>query len=118
MRPVEILLCVACVLLVSIGQVLLRAASLAAKASSQTGIQSWLSARSLVAIAVYGCAMLLWLWLLTRVPLTQAFAFFGISFFLVPLLANRFLGDPVNVYTWLGAGVIALGIMISSWKAS
>lgn len=71
-----------------------------------------------MAIVVYGAAMLLWLWILSRVPLTQAFAWFGMSFFLVPLLANRFLGDPVSPFTWIGAGVILVGILLSGYRPS
>ena len=53
-----------------------------------------------------------------RVPLRQAFAFFGLSFFIVPALANRFLGDPVTIYTWIGATVIVAGIVLTAWKPS
>jgi undecaprenyl phosphate-alpha-L-ara4N flippase subunit ArnE len=60
--------------------------------------------------------MLLWLWILGRVPLTQAFAFFGLSFFFVPILAHRFLGDAITIQTWIGAAIIMIGIIVSNWR--
>lgn len=118
MRGVDVALCLICVVLVSVGQVMLRAASLLAQAASVTGLRAWMNGTSLAAIAVYGCAMLLWLWVLGRVPLTQAFAFFGLSFFIVPALAHRFLGDAVTLNTWLGAAIIALGIVVTNWRSA
>jgi undecaprenyl phosphate-alpha-L-ara4N flippase subunit ArnE len=62
--------------------------------------------------------MLLWLWVLGRVPLSQAFAFFGLSFFLVPALAHRFLGDAVSWTTWVGATIILAGIVVTNWRTA
>jgi undecaprenyl phosphate-alpha-L-ara4N flippase subunit ArnE len=87
-----------------------------ANGAAQPGFRAWVNGTSLVAIAIYSLAMLLWLWVLGRVPLTQAFAFFGLSFFIVPALAHRFLGDAVSINTWVGAAVIALGIVITNWR--
>lgn len=118
MRVVDIALCVVCVCLVSVGQVMLRAASLLAYQEPQIGLRAWLNGTTLSAIFIYGCAMLMWLWLLGRVPLSQAFAFFGLSFFLVPIIAHRFLGDAVSVNTWVGAAIIMLGIMVTNLRSS
>lgn len=118
MKPLDLAACAICVVVVSTGQVLLRAASLAAAAQPGLGWRAWLNGTTLLALAVYGTAMLLWLWVLGRVPLTHAFAWFGMSFFIVPILAHRFLGDPVSPYTWIGAGVIVAGILISGYRPS
>jgi undecaprenyl phosphate-alpha-L-ara4N flippase subunit ArnE len=95
---------------------MLRAASILVHSVPQPGWRDWLNGTAIVAVLIYGSAMLLWLWLLGRVPLTQAFAFFGLSFFIVPFLANRFLGDAVSVYTWLGAAVISVGVVVTNWR--
>jgi undecaprenyl phosphate-alpha-L-ara4N flippase subunit ArnE len=114
MRLAEALLCLLCVSLVSIGQVLMRRAALIAR-QSDLGIGAWVNGTTLFAVAIYATAMLLWLWVLGRVPLTQAFAFFGLSFIVVPLLAHRLLDDPVSVQTWVGGAVIIGGIAITNW---
>jgi undecaprenyl phosphate-alpha-L-ara4N flippase subunit ArnE len=111
MRLPDVLLCLVCVALVSLGQVLLRGVSIAA---ADGGIARLLSLQSGVAVAVYGLAMLMWLFVLSRVPLTQAFAFFGLCFFLVPLLAHQFHGDPIGPRTWLGAAIIAVGVIVTT----
>ena len=115
MKSVDVALCLLCVCLGSIGQVLLRTASLAAVRSAQPGLASYLSGTAALAVVVYASGMLLWAWVLTRVPLTQAFAFFGLSFVVVPLLSHRWLGDPLTPYTWAGAVVIMLGIVVTNW---
>lgn len=114
MKPIDIAFCLICVTLVSVGQVLLRSASKIGFGSPQLGIASWINLTSFVAVLIYGCAMIMWLWILSRVPITQAFAFFGLSFFLVPLLAHRFLGDPISINTWIGAIIILIGVLITS----
>lgn len=115
MRVVDIALCLVCVALGSTGQVLLRMASMAAARSDHPGLGGYLTGTSALAVVVYAGAMLLWAWVLSRVPLTQAFAFFGLSFVVVPLLSHRLLGDPLTPYTWAGAVVIMAGIALTNW---
>ncbi|MBK1690212.1 EamA family transporter [Rubrivivax gelatinosus] len=116
MKPIEAVLVVFVVLLASVGQVLMRAASIAAASSGAAGLRAWMSFTSVLAVVVYCSAMALWLWVLSRVPITQAFAFFGLSFVFVPLLASRFLGDPMSTQTWIGAAIIVLGIVVTNWR--
>lgn len=115
MRVVDVGLCLVCVALGSTGQVLLRAASVAGEKSAQPGLGAYLTGTTALAVVVYACGMLLWAWVLARVPLTQAFAFFGLSFVVVPMLAHRLLGDPLTPYTWAGAVVIMAGIALTNW---
>lgn len=118
MKAADVGLCLVCVALGSCGQVLLRATSVAALQSTTAGWRAWLTVTSLTAIAVYAVGLLLWTWILSRVPLTQAFAFFGLSFVTVPLLAHLLLGDPIGGNTWLGGGIIFCGIVIAAWPSS
>jgi undecaprenyl phosphate-alpha-L-ara4N flippase subunit ArnE len=117
MRLVDVGLCLVCVALGSTGQVLLRAASIEAAASGSGGPRGWLSLTTLMALSIYFAGLVLWTWVLSRVPLTQAFAFFGLSFVVVPMLSNRLLGDPLTPYTWAGAVVIIAGIALTNWPA-
>lgn len=113
MTALNLILCVICVAVASLGQVLLRL--VAAKISGAPHlIEAVLSLSTLLAISVYAGAMLLWLFILSRVPLTIAFPFFGLSFLLVPLFANRIAGDPVSASTWVGGTIILAGIAVSS----
>lgn len=117
MRLVDIALCLVCVALGSTGQVLLRAASLQAAKSTVGGLGVWLTGTTAFALAAYVLGMLLWLWVLSRVPITQAFAFFGLGFVAVPLLAHRWLGDPLTPQMLAGGVVIMAGIVLTNWPA-
>lgn len=114
MKPIDIALCLICVTLVSVGQVLLRSASQIGFGSPHMGVSSWINFTSFAAVFIYGSAMIMWLWILSRVAITQAFAFFGLPFFLVPLLAHHFFGDPISINTWIGAFIILIGVLVMS----
>ena len=117
MRALDISLCLLCVALGSTGQVLLRAASLQALRANASGPAAWLNGTTAIALTLYVAGMVLWLWVLSRVPITQAFAFFGLGFVAVPLLAHRWLGDPLTPQVLAGGVVIMAGIVITNWPA-
>lgn len=75
---------------------------------------AWLSPIAASAIAVYAASLVLWMYTLTRVAISEAFLFFSLSFFLVPLLSNIFYGDPLQRGTWIGATLILVGVTSSS----
>ncbi|MCD9047976.1 EamA family transporter [Luteimonas sp. MHLX1A] len=95
------------------GQVLFK---LASGAISFTRPETFLSWTLLVALAIYGLATVLWLAVLARVPLSQAFPFYGLSFLLVPMFARLFLGEAIPSRVWIGGAVIGIGILIASWE--
>lgn len=114
MRANEILLCLVVVCFVSLGQVLLRHAAVSfGQEVSPHALNAKFFFRIVLAFSVYGVAMLLWVYILSRIPLTIAFSFFGLSFFLVPIFAYCFLGDALTWKTWCGALVICIGIGIT-----
>ena len=117
MKPLDIGLCLLCVALGSAGQVMLRAAALQAAHSNAEGLARWASLTTVLALVLYVTGMLLWLWVLTRVPITQAFAFFGLSFIAVLLMANRWLGDPLTLQMLAGSVVIMGGIALTQWPS-
>ena len=70
------------------------------------------------AITLYGTATFLWVWILTRVPLTQAYPWAALGAVFVPLAAVVILGEAVTPIYWLGAGLIATGIVLTQIGAS
>lgn len=68
-----------------------------------------------VALAFYGGATVLWVWLLTRVPLSRAYPFSALGLVLVPLAANLLFGERLRPVFWLGAALIVAGILIIQW---
>jgi len=96
------------------GQVLFKQASAHLSFARPT---SFLSGTLILALFVYGAATLLWLAVLARVPLSAAFPFYGLSFLLVPAFAWWLLKEPIRPQVWLGAVVIMIGVVISSWRS-
>lgn len=110
--PANLTLIVGTILLLSLGQVLFKAASMQIVPGQP---MSWVSLPLLGALAIYGIATLMWLLVLSRVPLSFAFPFYGLAFLLVPVLAALLLGEALRWPVLLGGAVILCGIAITSW---
>ena len=55
-----------------------------------------------------------WLLALQRLELGYAFPFMALSFVLIPVSANLFLGEPLPMIQLLGLGLVIAGISISA----
>ena len=64
------------------------------------------------ALAAYGAATLLWLWLLSRYTLALAYPFTAVAFLLVPLLEAAFYGVRTNLVYWAGLVLIVAGAIV------
>jgi drug/metabolite transporter (DMT)-like permease len=110
-----IVIVLACVAMIAVGQVLFKAAA------GQWRLQGWtwqtllalLSPSLLVALAIYALATVLWVYALRTLPLSVAYPLFALTFVLVPLLAHYAHGEPLVARTFVGAGVIIVGVLIS-----
>ena len=67
------------------------------------------------ALTLYGFATLLWIWLLSRVPLSQAYPFVAGGVIIVPLLSVLLLGERVTFVFWLGAACVAIGVLLTQY---
>jgi undecaprenyl phosphate-alpha-L-ara4N flippase subunit ArnE len=61
------------------------------------------------AMAAYAGATVLWLWLLSRYSLAQAYPFTALAFLLVPLVETLFFGVRANRLYWAGLALIVVG---------
>ena len=80
--------------------------------------RTFLSFPLVAALGIYGVATLMWLVVLTRLPLSVAFPFYGLTFLLVPILAWLFLGEPLRIQTLVGGVVIIIGVAICAKGAA
>lgn len=103
-------LLLATLLLLALGQVMFKYAAQDIQFSQP---RSFLSIPLGLALVVYAVATLAWLAVLTRLPLSVAFPFYGLTFLLVPLLAHWLLKEPVGIATYVGGVVIMVGIAIT-----
>jgi undecaprenyl phosphate-alpha-L-ara4N flippase subunit ArnE len=60
----------------------------------------------------YVIVTILWLLVLRTIPLSQAFPALGLTFALVPLASNRFLGEKVVLSQWFGIAIIITGVIL------
>ncbi|MDE2006223.1 MAG: EamA family transporter [Rhodospirillales bacterium] len=93
------------------GQVLFKTVGLALR---REGVVAILRAPSLyAALVLYGAATLLWIWILSRVPLTRAYPWVSLGAILVPLAGWWWFGEGVTPRFWLGVGLIVAGMALT-----
>src|ERR1043165_1318637 len=64
------------------------------------------------ALALYGMATALWIWILSRVPLSHAYPWVAVGAAIVPMLGWCFFGERTGPVFWVGVGFIVLGILL------
>lgn len=70
----------------------------------------------LTGIVMYGAATVLWLAVLSRLPLSVAYPLQSAAYVLGLLVAAWLFRETVPPHRWLGVAVIAAGIALVSWK--
>jgi len=113
MTFLQLVLVLSTVLLLSIGQILFKLASKDLILTSSEIMQSLMNLKLIFALAIYAIATLLWVVSLKELPLRVAYSFVAMTFFIVPTLAHFVLGETLGWNTYIGAGIIALGVIVS-----
>lgn len=65
-------------------------------------------------IGFMGLNILVFAWILRKVPLTIAMPFAALTYILVPFGATRFFAERILPRFWLGAALICLGIVLTT----
>lgn len=76
------------------------------------GLLSW---TSVLGLAFFGCAGLVYAWLLKSLPLNIAQSFAAAQFIAVILAASLVLSESISLAQWIGIFLIAAGIAIVGW---
>ena len=111
-----IILTLACVLLLAVGQLLFKSAA------GQWRVDGWtwatargfLSATMIVALVIYAIATVLWVYVLRDAPLVLAYPLFSLAFVVTPLLAHFILGEPLETRMVFGSIVIVVGVIVAT----
>lgn len=104
----------------SIGQLLFKISADRAKLQAE---QPFLTAvigdgYFIASVLIYGALTLLWVWVLTRVPLSRAYPFLMLAFVLTPLLAGRIFGEQLDAWYFVALGLILSGVGVLVWKTT
>lgn len=111
MSSLYFFLLLVCVVAVSVAQILFKQLGVLLKNTSGTfDLNIWLVSFS--SVALYGGATLLWIYLLTNVPLNKAYPFMALCYVLVPLMAFLFFGEQLSMAYFLGCALILAGIVV------
>jgi drug/metabolite transporter (DMT)-like permease len=71
-----------------------------------------------VAVALYAGATLLWVRILTTVPLSRAYPFAALAFVLVPAAGYLFFHEPITIRYALGTALIVIGVVVAAGTGS
>lgn len=100
-------------LMIAIGQVLFKMTSQRLADNEANPFYSIaLNPLFLLALAIYGSATLLWIYVLKTVPLSYAYSFMALTFVMVPLFAALWLNEALTLKYAIGAVLIVAGLVI------
>lgn len=104
------------VLALATGQILFKLASTTVEFSLAGLWSAMVNVKLIIALVVYAGATVLWLFALKTTPLSIAYPFTAMAFFIVPVLAHFFLDETLSWNTFLGAILIAIGVCVSVYR--
>lgn len=106
-----------CSVLLAVGQLLFKQVGLTIRGQLPARVLNLLVSNTTfyLALALYGVATLFWIWLLSRVPLTQAYPWAALAIAIVPLLSIMVFGETVRPLYWLGIILIAAGVIVTQY---
>ena len=81
-------------------------------AAGDTIVRTLKEPRLWLGLTLFGVSALFWLVVLSRVDLSVAYPFVGLSYIIVVLFSRLFLNEQVTALRWLGVVVVAVGIAI------
>lgn len=106
------LILLGCVVSIAAGQLLFKMAATAPRPDGEAW-RLFLSPTLILGLVFYGTATVAWVWQLRTVPLSRAFPFMALGFVLTPLAASFLFNEATSPRYWLGAALIAFGIVLS-----
>ena len=113
MNAVLLAACAATAVSLSAGQLMFKLAADDMKARAAT---SWLSAALsgwlIAALLLYAVSTILWVWVLSQMPLSRAYPFVLAGAALVPLMAHLFLREPLSPAYIVGFALVAAGLAV------
>lgn len=117
MTAQQVLLLVATVSLMSVGQILFKLAAndltgfdLSTLSSFKKLFSPWL----MVALVCYALSTAMWVGVLRITPLNRAYPFVAFAFVAVPFLSFLLIGERIRWSTIVGAVVILIGVIVSN----
>lgn len=113
----EFLLCILNTLLLVCGQILFKLGSSEKKISTLSDLISLVfSPIILLALVLYACTTLLWLYILSRVKLSYAYPIQALAFPIVLVMSAMIFHEQIPLNRWIGVIIIFAGVYIAIFK--
>ena len=107
-----ILLCVLNVLLVAAGQMFFRAGAGDKNFNSPGSIiRVFFTPMILTGFLMYAMSTILWLYILSKIPISRAYPIQALIFPLVLVLSRFLFNEQVTPVRWIGVGIIFIGVI-------
>lgn len=112
-----LLLILASVGLSAVAQMFLKLGVGAVRIAADSGVAATLTAYAfspfvVLGLALYGLGAVMWLFVLSRLPLTAAYPFVGLGFILTMIIGATALGESVSTMRIAGTLLIAAGCVL------
>lgn len=109
------LLCLLNTALMAVGQLLFKYGSNGKKIEGLMDIiRLFFSPVVFCALCLYAATTGLWLYILSRTPISYAYPIQALAFPLVLVASIIFFGEQVSITKWIGVFVIVLGVVIAT----
>jgi drug/metabolite transporter (DMT)-like permease len=69
-------------------------------------------------VSLYGALTVVWIWILTRVPLSQAYPFLVLAFVLTPAFGVLIFGETVRIWYLVSLALILIGLSLLVMKGA
>ena len=107
------LIILACIIVMTIGQVLFK--QVAINYNKTENLLEWGVLGILVVAGVlYLSSTGIWIWALRTVEISKAYPFFALGFVFVPLFGAWFFGETLNIKYGIGVMFIMAGVVMTS----
>lgn len=101
------------VALLVIGQLLFKAGTEGKTFSSITDVIKIMSSPPvLIGLVLYAFTTILWLYILSKIPISRAYPIQALAYPIVLIAASLFFDENVTVNRWIGVGIIFVGLIV------
>ncbi|GFM66296.1 EamA family transporter [Pseudomonas cichorii] len=104
----------ACVLGISIGQVLFK---MTAQTFRQNGdlLDPVMLGWFFLSLFLYGITTIAWIWVLQKAELGRIYPLMALAFVIVPIASHFIFGERFHIQYFVGVATIMTGIVITAW---
>ena len=63
-------------------------------------------------LVIYALSTILWLYVLTRIPISQAYPMLALAYPAMLIIAKFLFNEDISLIRWIGVGVVCIGVVL------